>query len=252
MRPFGKHTPADGPDVRLLGYVADLELEVDRLRKQGQFVQQEVRETQKRIQVLCKHTEGARGDGPALAEIGQVVRGLAEVLRDVQEPIGYHPAHDQVVALALRPLVEQVFRWQQRLVGAPHVELRFELESEYVEWFPARLRHIVDNLLSNALRYHDPCKSEAWVRVGLKASPETYTLRISDNGVGLPAEDRTGVMELFYRTAPFRSAGVGVGLAVVKLLVKQSGGTLTVDSGQGQGTTFEAVLPRYDINDFLI
>ena len=45
---------------------------------------------------------------------------------------------------------------------------------------------------------------------------------------------------------------LGVGLAVVKLLVEQSAGTLTVDSGEGQGTTFVLTLPRYELEDFLI
>ena len=43
-----------------------------------------------------------------------------------------------------------------------------------------------------------------------------------------------------------------MGLAVVKMLVEQVGGSLTVDSGKGQGTTFVAVLPRYELDDFLI
>jgi signal transduction histidine kinase len=42
-----------------------------------------------------------------------------------------------------------------------------------------------------------------------------------------------------------------VGLAVVKLLVEQSGGSLAVDSGEGQGTTFVVVLPRYETEDYL-
>jgi signal transduction histidine kinase len=174
------------------------------------------------------------------------------VLRDFQEPPGYHPAHDQVIAIAVRPLVEQVFRWQQRLESAPHVVLRLDLESEHVEWFPARLRHILDNLISNSLRYRDSDKVESWVQLGLRVSPEGYEFRVADNGVGLPPGEHEQVFELFYRAAPARAAGLGVGLAVVKLLVEQSGGTLTVTSGKGQGTTFVAVLPRYSVDDFLI
>jgi signal transduction histidine kinase len=56
---------------------------------------------------------------------------------------------------------------------------------------------------------------------------------------------------LFFRTTPAGATGPGVGLAVVKLLVEQSGGTLTVDSGEGWGTTFAATLPRFDVDDFL-
>jgi signal transduction histidine kinase len=235
----------------LLPYVADLELEVDHLRKQGQFVQQEVRETLKRIQLLSRDAKQPQNTLDPLAEIDQATKELAGLLRDLHEPPGYHPAHDQVIAIAVRPLVEQVFRWQQRLEGAPQVVLQWELESEHVEWFPARLRHILDNLISNAVKYRDPDKDESWVRVGLRVLPKGYELRVSDNGMGMSWDERVEVFELFYRAAPARAAGLGVGLAVVKMLVEQSGGTLTMDSGEGQGTTFVAVLPRYDVDDYL-
>ncbi|MCI0639630.1 MAG: HAMP domain-containing histidine kinase [Gemmataceae bacterium] len=235
---------------RLLAYVADLELEVDRLRKHSQFVQHEVRGTVKRIHELCA-ASGANDAPQQLAEIDKSAKELAALLRDLQEPQGYHPAHDQVIAIALRPLLDQVFRWQQRLVDAPKVALRLELGSEYVEWFPARLRHILDNLFSNSLKYRDASKAESWVQVGLQVSPECYEFRVSDNGVGMPAGEHQHVFELFYRAAPARAAGLGVGLAVVKLLIEQCGGKLTVHSSEGEGTTFVAVLPRYDVDDFL-
>jgi signal transduction histidine kinase len=251
--PFSKApTPTVSNIQLLLAYVADLELEVDHLRRQGQFVQHEVRETLKRVRLLGADAPPGDGARSRLSEIFQRVTQLASVLRDVHGPAGYHPAHDQVVAIAVRPLVEQVFRWQQRLAGAPQAVLRLELESEHVEWFPARLHHILDNLLSNALKYRDRQKAEAWVLVGLRVSPEGYELRVSDNGVGLPSRDGAEVLELFYRAAPARAAGLGVGLPVAKLLVEQSGGTLTADSGAGQGTTFVALLPRYDFEDYLL
>jgi signal transduction histidine kinase len=242
-------TPITSNAHLLLAYVADLELEVDRLRKQGQFVRHEVGGTLKRIRLLCLDTAGDAP--PPLAEIGGAAGQLLEILRDLQEPTGYHPAHDQVIAIAVRPLIEQVFRWQQRMEGAPEVVLRLELESDHVEWFPARLRHILDNLISNSLKYRDPGKAESWVRLGLRVSPEGYEFRVSDNGLGMPMSERLQVFELFTRAAPARAAGLGVGLAVVKVLVEQSGGSLTVDSGEGQGTTIVVVLPLYDVEDFL-
>lgn len=234
---------------QLLAYVADLELEVDRLRRQSLFVQHEVRETLKRVRLLCADAPQESDSRSRLSEVAKSAAHLTAVIRDLHEPSGYHPAHDQVIAIAVRPLMEQVFRWQQRLEGTPQAVLRLALQSEHVEWFPARLRHILDNLFSNALRYRDPEKAETWVQVGLRVAPEGYEFRVSDNGVGLPA--RGEAFELFSRAAPVRAAGLGVGLAVVKLLVEQSGGTLTADSGAGQGTTFVVVLPRYDLADYL-
>jgi signal transduction histidine kinase len=163
----------------------------------------------------------------------------------------YHPAHDQVVAIALRPLIAQVFRWQQRVLNAPDVVLRLELQCEHVEWFPARFRHILENLVANAVTYRDAGKGETRVTVAVSTAPDYYELRVSDNGLGMPAAEHVAMAELFYRSAPARAAGLGVGLAVVKLLVDQSGGTVTTHSGNGQGTTIIAELPRYDRDDFL-
>jgi C4-dicarboxylate-specific signal transduction histidine kinase len=240
--------PAAG-DHRLAAYVADLELEVDRLRKQGQFVRQAVQDTLKEI---VREADGAAAANvPVVAAMVTAASDLAGMLHELREPPGYHPAHDQVVAIAVRPLVEQVFRWQQRLLGARDVQLRLNLETDHVEWFPARLRHVLDNLLSNALRYRDPAKADSWVEVRLRGTGGGYEIQVSDNGLGLTADAREHLFELLYRAAPIRPAGPGVGLAVVKLLVEQSGGTLTVDSGRGQGTTFTVSLPPYDLNDHL-
>ena len=235
----------------LLAYIADLELEVDRLRKQGQFLQHEARETVQLLQQLCRDATAAADARRPVAELTHAAQLFAELLQDTYEPPGYHPAHDQVVAIAIRPLIEQVFRWQQRLLAAPQAVLHLDLACEHVDWFPARLRHILENLLSNALRYRDPAKGEARVYLGLNRRTEGYELRISDNGLGMPWDKRTEAFELFYRAAPARAAGLGVGLAVVKLLVEQSGGSLTVNSDAGQGTSFVVVLPRYDVADYL-
>jgi signal transduction histidine kinase len=80
---------------------------------------------------------------------------------------------------------------------------------------------------------------------------ESIELRVTDNGLGMPWDKRTAAFELFYRSAPIRNAGLGVGLAVVKLLIEQSGGSLTVESGEGKGSNFVVSLPRYDVGDFL-
>jgi signal transduction histidine kinase len=239
------------PDIdRLLAYVADLELEVDRLRRQGTFIEREAMGTLLKVLQLC--TGPTAGDPlPTLPEVEATARNLIDILKDLHDSPGYHPAHDQVVAIAVRPLAEQVFRWQQRLTGARGVVLHLELEADHVEWFPARLRHILDNLFANALRFRDPAASDPWVSLGLCAADGVYELRVSDNGAGPPPGEDRRVLELFYRAAPIRAAGLGAGLAVVKLLVEQSGGTLTASPRDGRGTDFALTLPRYDLLDYL-
>jgi signal transduction histidine kinase len=232
----------------LLAYVADLELEVDRLRKRGQFLHHETVEMLRRVEAALQP------DAPPEAATSTIVELTAEfraVLRDLYDPPSYHPAHDQVIAIAVRPVIEQVFRWQQRLSGACHANLHMELATESINWFPARFRHIVDNLISNALRYRDPAKGETRVVVTVNRLPDGIELRVTDNGIGMPWDERTEAFQLFYHTTPVGSAGLGVGLAVVKLLIEQCGGALTVESVPGKGTNFITVLPRYDVGDFV-
>lgn len=233
----------------LLPYVAELELEVDRLRRHGAFVEQAARDAIKQVRTLCDRQVPAAPVEPAA--IKAIIDELASVLRDLHEQPGYHPTHDQVTAISVRPLIEQIFRWQQRLTGATKAELRITLQVEHVDWFPARLRHILDGLISNALRYRDAAKGESRVGLDLRRVGGLYEFRVTDNGVGISQDRRIDLLELFHRAAPARAAGLGVGLAVVKLLIEQSGGELTVESNDGQGTCFKATLPSFDVDDFL-
>jgi signal transduction histidine kinase len=116
-------------------------------------------------------------------------------------------------------------------------------------WFPARLRHILDNLISNSLRYCDANKGEVRVGLSLKARASGYELQLSDNGLGMPSMQSQGALDLFYRAAPARAAGLGVGLAVVKLLVEQCCGSISITSGDGHGTIVTVLLPRYEAGD---
>src|SRR3954467_1680566 len=98
--PSGRPSP---DSLRLAAYVADLELEVDRLRKQGQFIRQAVQDTLKEI---VRQADAAPGPAaPAVSAMVTAAADLAGMLHELREPPGYHPAHDQVVAIAVRPLV---------------------------------------------------------------------------------------------------------------------------------------------------
>jgi signal transduction histidine kinase len=184
-------------------------------------------------------------------EIYDNCRQLAPVLRNVWEQVPYPPAHDEVISIEVKPLVERVFCRQQRHFNAPGVVLRLELDSGLIEWFPLRLRHVLKGLLSNAVGYRDTDKGETRVTLALRALASAYELRMSDNGVGVSFNQSADLFQLFDRAAPSRADAPRVGLAMAKLLVEQSGGTLISDSNEGQGASIVAILPRFDVGDFL-
>jgi two-component system, OmpR family, phosphate regulon sensor histidine kinase PhoR len=108
-----------------------------------------------------------------------------------------------------------------------------------------RLRHILDNLLENAIKY---TQEGGKVEVVCRPAPDGGALvEVSDDGPGIPAEHQSRIFERFYRVDKARSrdlGGTGLGLAIVKHLAESIGGTVTVRSTGGSGATFTVALPR--------
>jgi signal transduction histidine kinase len=235
-------------DFRVLSYVAGLEFAVDGLRKQWRLLQLEANDTIRSIERAC----GQQGTSPAdaLTEIKSVTRKLADVLQDLDDSDQKQGA-DRVAEIAFRPLIEKVFQRHQRLTGLNRVQLQLELSCEHIVWFPGRLRHIVENLISNAMKCRDATKGEARIQVGLRRCDEGYELRIADNGLGLSSDAQSRLFELFDRAAPPHLMHPIVGVAVLKLLIEESGGSLSVESVENQGAAFVAVLPRFALEDSL-
>jgi signal transduction histidine kinase len=235
---------------RVLAYVAELELEVDRLRKHSELLYQDAVSATRRIMHLCSAADMAHCQA-VLSKIETIGVAHLESLRELRVLPGYHPSHDQVVDIAFRPLAERIFRWRQRVSHLPSAMLHLDLQKENLEWFPVRLSHILDNLIANALDFSDAGKGEVRVTVGLRQHPGEYELRVSDNGVGMNSIERAQLLELSRRVDTESPRRPGVGLAVVRTLVEESGGNLTVQSSEGSGTSLVASLPRYDRDDFL-
>jgi PAS domain S-box-containing protein len=107
-----------------------------------------------------------------------------------------------------------------------------------------RLGQVFTNLLSNAITYAPDAKT---VEIGLSASAEAVTVKVQDHGPGIPREQRNKIFERFYRdVGPSQRAipGLGMGLYIVAEIVKSHGGTITVDSAIGKGSTFTVTLPK--------
>lgn len=123
---------------------------------------------------------------------------------------------------------------EERLAGA--------LPSLYAD--PRALRQIMFNLLSNAIKF-----TPAGGRVTVSAAPVPeggLELSVADTGIGMSTQDREHLFEPFYRTPDAECRhieGTGLGLALVKSLMDQHGGRVTVDSAPGHGSVFRLIFP---------
>jgi signal transduction histidine kinase len=105
-----------------------------------------------------------------------------------------------------------------------------------------RLRHAIDNVLGNALKY-----SAGPIRIRVEEAEREVAIVVADTGIGIPAGDLERIFSRFGRAANARSRGIagsGVGLYIAKKIVEIHGGRLDVRSTENEGSTFRIVLPR--------
>jgi two-component system, OmpR family, phosphate regulon sensor histidine kinase PhoR len=162
-----------------------------------------------------------------LLDLSRVERGTLDV-----EPV-------DLVGLA-----KEVLGGYEDLAGERRVRLRGGLQERVaVRGDRAQLGLLLSNLLDNALR-HTPARGTVEVR--LEATESRAVLRVSDTGEGIPAGELSRVFERFYRVDKARArqtGGTGLGLAIVRHVAEAHGGTVTVDSELGRGSTFTVTLP---------
>jgi len=125
------------------------------------------------------------------------------------------------------------------------VELSADASHETIDGDPARLRQLLLILLDNAVRYSN---AKGKVDVSLFREEGTVTIKVSDTGVGIPAEDMDNIFERFRRAgnaADANDEGLGLGLPVARAIVQAHGGTIEIESEVGEGTTVLVRLPEH-------
>lgn len=132
----------------------------------------------------------------------------------------------------LRPLA-QAKNIKFKVGKIPDVQVRVD---------EAQMERVVQNLLSNAVKYSDKGQT---VKIGAKKKGKRFILYVRDNGIGISKESLPYVFDQFYTEDKARSSGnsQGVGLYVVREIMKDHGGEVYVKSKKGKGSTFSIVLP---------
>ena len=171
------------------------------------------------------------------ARMGRLVDDLLLLARfDEDRPLDTHPVD-------LASVAAEAVRSARTLQPDRPLTLLAAPEPVVVSADAARLRQIIDNLISNALQ-HTPAGTPATVTVAAAAGHGQ--LIVADTGPGMSAEQASRVFERFYRTDRARSrasGGTGLGLSIVAALATAHGGTVTVDTAPGRGAAFAVQLP---------
>ncbi|MCC9138956.1 ATP-binding protein [Pontibacter silvestris] len=168
----------------------------------------------------------------------QTVEDLTEVSR-IQR--SFEQEADQVNFGAI---VDEVTQLLEREISESGASIKIITGAQPTLRFPKKnLTSVIYNLVSNAIKYRSPSRKpcieiDAWQEAG------DFCFTLKDNGLGIPESKRERVFQLFKRMHS-HVAGSGVGLYIVKRIVENNGGSITVESEEGTGTLFKLRLKEY-------
>jgi len=140
-------------------------------------------------------------------------------------------------------LIEGIFDQLDYMDHARQINKKIELQQQSSFFSDQyRMSIILNNLLSNAIRYAVPHRKNAYINVRVEIKQGEALLKIEDNGRGIADEHLEKIFEMFFRTDN-DNAGSGLGLYIVKETLDKLGGQITVSSTLGKGTTFTIKIP---------
>jgi len=177
----------------------------------------------------------------AIERNGRFLQGLVEDLLvlaslEVESPV-------EKERFKAKELIEEQIRSKERLFSSRSLQVTVNCTPLEIVADSARLRRALSNLLDNAAHYNRPGGE---VRVSTFATETQFRIDVEDTGEGIPQAELARVFERFYRVDKSRarvSGGTGLGLAIARHAVESQGGTLTVTSKLGIGSTFTIFLP---------
>jgi PAS domain S-box-containing protein len=179
--------------------------------------------------------------------LGMLTKSVARFQRTIEQLSDVAKLHREhglpTAPVPLAPVVHDVCLDLAPLVRSTGAQLDLDLADHVsVHFLEKNLRSLVYNLLNNALKYRDPSRPP---HVRVRAQPEGRHVRLTvqDNGLGISPAGQHKLFGLFERLHS-HVEGSGIGLFMVKKMVENAGGRITVESEQGVGSTFSVLLPQ--------
>ncbi len=179
-----------------------------------------------------------------LTKIQNSVKHIVQLLDDVlllneaeSDVARFDPEPLDLVAFC-RELVEEL---ELSIQGGKHLTLKTGDHAHPVRLDKKMTRQIVNNLLTNALKYS---RDDSQVNLDLLWYKDHVEIRVKDEGIGIPEGDQKHIFESFFRGSNTHSViGTGLGLSIVKQAVERHGGSISFASKEGVGTTVVVALP---------
>ncbi|MEO1051640.1 MAG: HAMP domain-containing sensor histidine kinase [Bacteroidota bacterium] len=139
-------------------------------------------------------------------------------------------------------LLEEAIENHKYVDNAAHINFHKEINYPLVKADKSRLQVVLNNLVNNAIKYHDLSKDQSEIRLKVNRVNGHVNISVKDNGPGIDTAEQQKIFNMFYRASE-TSSGSGLGLYIVKETVEKMNGEIDLTSSPGEGSEFVVKIP---------
>ncbi len=179
-----------------------------------------------------------------LEKVGGLTQKLESLMSDILELSKIDHIEDKFEEIDIKKELQSIKENLSTLIEEKQVKMNFNfkgVDSLYTS--KSLINTVLENLISNAIKYSDPDKNNRFVKVEILKEKAGIYIRVCDNGLGIPQKHMSGVFGMFKRFHKNTSFGSGLGLYIVKKNIQKINGEISVKS-DAEGTVFTVFLPE--------
>lgn len=262
--------PAHNPDGQIFGFtmliedVTELYIANENLREKNKNLEQSNRELDQFVYSISHDLRAPLSSIMGLVNLIEGAQHLAEtkiygkMLADATESMDSYIRNileysrnkrfdTEMVQVDLVQVLDEVTDKFRFIPGYRELDFQLDLRVKKLIGDPYRLEIILNNLISNAIKYRDLAKKESWCKVFIGERETEWEIQVSDNGIGIPEDKQSKLFDMFFKVKS-EHPGSGLGLYILKEVVDNLNGSIEVHSQVTKGTTFTVLLPKEVLN----
>ncbi|MFW5762596.1 MAG: PAS domain S-box protein, partial [Cyclobacteriaceae bacterium] len=198
---------------------------------------------------LVKMDEKEKHHLEYLANMEKSIRKLDNFISDIINYSRNSRLEITPESIDLEELVNEIKEDLVFMENACKIRIEFEGKEKMISTDKARLRVVLSNLISNAIKYHNLRRDHPYIMIKYEKKDNYKYIRIIDNGPGIAKEHQENIFKMFYRGSE-SSSGSGLGLYIVKETLLKLRGDISLESQLGEGSTFTLKLPDNEEQEF--
>jgi signal transduction histidine kinase len=174
----------------------------------------------------------------SIHKLDETVKEILDYSRNARQNLS-------IEQIDLRKMINDHFEKMQFMPGSQIITHEIKID-EQVPFFSDsyRLSVIMNNLISNSIKYFDASKEEPFIKISVTTNRDKALFEFEDNGIGIEERYLSKVFDMFFRGTE-KNKGAGLGLYIVKEAVEKLGGQVFIQAVVGEGTKFTLDLPNY-------